>query len=394
MSFFRSYSKYLYDFNLIAVITFYSIAVAFVYKSSAAALINILAAILLFFSDEIRRLWTQIFLLPLLLAVIYLILLAVYSPYSKDAYGDVESLTRAMLVSVPLLYIAKLPYHIIKKSLVFAVFLLVLLTIFIVLEEIKNIGYVRILNLEGFFFKTNRNQMGSIFAVSAIYCLILSIHNKKNNFFFIAAMIFFLLVGFINNSRGAFFATIAVFLIIFACYDWMGMFKKIIIALLMIFVIFIFYEDKIDFIYHGDSFDNGRIDIWRVYVDKIINAPLLGYGLRGYIDNYSLLLEIPKPLPNYPHNIYISLLYETGIIGWFFWFFWFFWVARRIYYTTLLSGDKFLCSVGGGVSAYILIHGLVDFNFYLFGVFVSLMVGLFFVFMKIDKNKKVLLIQD
>ena len=73
MSFFRSYSKYLYDFNLIAVITFYSIAVAFVYKSSAAALINILAAILLFFSDEIRRLWTQIFLLPLLLAVIYLI---------------------------------------------------------------------------------------------------------------------------------------------------------------------------------------------------------------------------------------------------------------------------------------------------------------------------------
>ena len=148
---------------------------------------------------------------------------------------------------------------------------------------------------------------------------------------------------------------------------WLIFLQFIFIALLVInshfFVIFIFYEDKIDFIYHGDSFDNGRIDIWRVYVDKIINAPLLGYGLRGYIDNYSLLLEIPKPLPNYPHNIYISLLYETGIIGWFFWFFWFFWVARRIYYTTLLSGDKFLCSVGGGVSAYILIHGLVDFNF-------------------------------
>jgi O-antigen ligase len=339
-------------------------------------------------------LWTQIFFLPLLLAILYLILLAVYSPYSKDAYGDVESLTRAMLVSVPLLYIAKLPYHIIKKSLVFVVFLLILLTIFILYTEIENIGYIRILNLEGFFLKTNRNQMGSIFAISAIYCFILNLHNKKNNFYFIAAVSFFLMVGFINNSRGAFFATIAVFLIILACYDWRAFLKKAIMALPIIFLFYIFCLGKDNTIYHGGSFDNGRMDIWRVYVEEFMNAPLLGHGLRGYIDNYALLLKIPEPLPNYPHSIYISLLYETGVITWFFWFFWFFWVARRIYHTALLNGDKFMWSLGVGVSTYILIHGLVDFNFYLFGVFVALLVGLFFIFMRIDDSEISLLIQD
>lgn len=88
------------------------------------------------------------------------------------------------------------------------------------------------------------------------------------------------------------------------------------IAALAIFTVFItatyFYAPEL-MLNRGLSY---RPELWNVALEKIKNSPALGYGLGAETKFY---INSIKTTFREPHNIHLSILYFTGILGFIFW---------------------------------------------------------------------------
>jgi len=94
----------------------------------------------------------------------------------------------------------------------------------------------------------------------------------------------------------------------FTKYQWS-------IFILLCFVTFIFVwsiiSGKIEIFRNDHSDFMNRTINWEAAINLIKEKPLLGYGVGGYfIEGYSRLGDAV-----YPHNLFLELLSETGVIG-------------------------------------------------------------------------------
>jgi len=57
--------------------------------------------------------------------------------------------------------------------------------------------------------------------------------------------------------------------------------------------------------------------IWPAAIAEIVKSPLIGYGRVGILRNraYDTMLEYTPTPPTHPHNAYLELLMDTGIVG-------------------------------------------------------------------------------
>ena len=68
-----------------------------------------------------------------------------------------------------------------------------------------------------------------------------------------------------------------------------------------------------------------RLDAWNVGIDMFKQSPLIGRGLGSF---YLISLLAGSQL-NFPHNFYVFILSELGLVGLFFLMFWWFQIGLK-----------------------------------------------------------------
>jgi|GEM_PF-928293 len=67
---------------------------------------------------------------------------------------------------------------------------------------------------------------------------------------------------------------------------------------------------------YGEKSAVSRLSLWRTGVSAIKESPMFGLGLTGFSQNWERLNTDPNlDTHNYPHNIFLDLWVETGLIG-------------------------------------------------------------------------------
>ena len=149
------------------------------------------------------------------------------------------------------------------------------------------------------------------------------------------------------------------------------------------------FEEKLASIFstniEGGNAD--RIILWKETLVMIKDKPLLGHGVNSFMSNWSKY-GVGKTWghPYYPHNCYLHMAAETGLIG----LGMFIWIIIMLFKSTIKflkkikvksEEDRFYQAVGlgllGGVTA-CLIHSFVDNNLYvvLLATFFWVLMGL------------------
>lgn len=68
--------------------------------------------------------------------------------------------------------------------------------------------------------------------------------------------------------------------------------------------------------FYGEKSADSRITLWQSGLKGIYNSPIFGLGLTGYSREYrKLISDQTLPDHNFPHNIFLDLWVETGILG-------------------------------------------------------------------------------
>ena len=90
----------------------------------------------------------------------------------------------------------------------------------------------------------------------------------------------------------------------------------LIIALCVITVITPSLRQRLTAPFRGEKSSSSRITLWQSGIKAIKQSPIFGLGLTGYKTKYDELIS-DKTLPqhNYPHNIFLNLWVETGLLG-------------------------------------------------------------------------------
>ncbi|MBI1194378.1 MAG: hypothetical protein GC138_00825 [Gammaproteobacteria bacterium] len=113
----------------------------------------------------------------------------------------------------------------------------------------------------------------------------------------------------------------------------------------------------------------GRLEIWPYVVDKILDRPFVGYGSMGMQNSglsTFLAVELKEPFPH-PHNAYLRLLIDAGVIGAVPIFYMFILFLKMSYRLFKSGGDKVSVSIGGMTLAMIisqLVAGVGSQNFF------------------------------
>lgn len=96
---------------------------------------------------------------------------------------------------------------------------------------------------------------------------------------------------------------------------------KLVLAGTSIFLLILFYSStslnsRITSPFKGEKSALSRIVLWESGIKAIKQSPLWGLGLGGYAKAYrNLISDQTLPNHNFPHNIFLNLWVETGIIG-------------------------------------------------------------------------------
>lgn len=104
---------------------------------------------------------------------------------------------------------------------------------------------------------------------------------------------------------------------------------------------------------------SGRDIAWPVVIDEIGKAPLIGYGREGMITtgiSYRLLNDYGESFPH-PHQAYLQLLLDNGIVGFLLVIPFFLYVVRHSVTYVLERNDPLVCAMG--CTAYCLLLALM-----------------------------------
>ena len=68
--------------------------------------------------------------------------------------------------------------------------------------------------------------------------------------------------------------------------------------------------------FYGETSANSRIILWKAGWNSVKNSPITGLGLTGFSHQYRSLVPDPNlDTHNYPHNIFLDVWVETGLLG-------------------------------------------------------------------------------
>jgi len=171
----------------------------------------------------------------------------------------------------------------------------------------------------------HHNPFGLFMAIGASISLVLFLSNnnytmfKCDKYIYLITLIIFLFTLFHSQSRSA-WTMFGIYFIgyIFIYLKENGFNKKLVFTLLLLLItismLFLFDNNllkRLNLLFQGHS--SGRTTlIWPFTVEKIMNSPILGYGINTYklvAHGHNARFQAGV------HNIFLELLLYTGIIG-------------------------------------------------------------------------------
>lgn len=113
--------------------------------------------------------------------------------------------------------------------------------------------------------------------------------------------------------------------------------------------------------YFGEEATGARIEMWGAALLVFSNHPLIGIGWMNFPELLPSVIDWRHGAGNHPHNIYLSLLAETGLIGFTLFFVPIIVVLRR----SVRKSRSDIAALAGllGLTVF-LVHGAVDVVFY------------------------------
>ena len=170
---------------------------------------------------------------------------------------------------------------------------------------------------------------------------------KIKNLFLIFSLVFILVACLITGERMNFVFLTSLYLILFfMILFYKKKFIKILLLILLLFIIFISafnFSKMVEIRYKefGSIVTNITTSSWwKLYNSAYrlwLKRPFTGYGLKNYRVNCDLELtdiipENPHQLcSTHPHNLYLELLSETGLVGLLFFLSFFFFFFKKVF---------------------------------------------------------------
>ncbi len=204
----------------------------------------------------------------------------------------------------------------------------------------------------------------------------------------LSVLLFICLV--LAGSRGAWLGFVGALLLIMGILKSKKLFLiTLICILIMPFTVSGKFGERVTSIFNinNEGPNIARITLWKETLVMIKDRPLLGRGVNTFMSNWSKY-GVGKTWghPYYPHNCYLHMVAETGLIG----LAMFMWIIIMLFKSTInflkkiklkTEEDSFYQAVGlgllGGITA-CLIHSFVDNNLYvvLLATFFWILLGL------------------
>ncbi len=170
--------------------------------------------------------------------------------------------------------------------------------------------------VEGLFILAN--SFSRFLFVTLFASIPLFYYRKKKNVFFIILMLFTVIFIILLKIRGVFFTMIIAFMLLFYFTPKIRKYFWIIIPALFLLVIPIGLKlsqhliDPLESkVYGGEPF-YWRLAIWKqLFLRVFLQKPILGFGSGTSLDVGGAYTDFL----NYPHNDYLRILIENGIVG-------------------------------------------------------------------------------
>ena len=388
----------------------YAISVAFFFILISTAVVNIGILIsvitgLILISKE--RNYSEIFIKNKVnLSIVFLFLMLIISyVYSIANQEEAISLLKKYikLLYIPICYYIFKIEWIRSKAINFFITgsTIILFLSYLKYSNIINPGdFARLSNIFGANFSSyyDKNLLGgvTVFQNSIIHGVVLSFYffitflkgkEENNSFYYILSFLSFYNILFMNISRTSYIIAILLILLIAYKYSNVKNYKKnFVIFIFITFILVIGNKSTIverydvsfnDIISIKSNYYKTSLGLRYIYADNgiknIIIKPIFGHGLGSYkttIKRYfeENNLDMDNYLTQNPHNEFISISTQTGLIGLSIFFAFLYFFIKNYFYT----------DIGKSVTIIIFVSSLFNSMFYdnVMGIFIILIISL------------------
>jgi O-antigen ligase len=172
----------------------------------------------------------------------------------------------------------------------------------------------------------HKNGLGASMVVSSILFLILGYQNQRRSWFFRGGFALSLLLLLLSASTSSLvnllILTLAFFAFQICRWPYLIMVPTLIMVATISQFLYFWLSNNASFVFASvgkDATLTGRTDLWPLVIDMIWKHPWIGYGYGGFWQGWngeSAYIWLNSGwIPNHPHNGYLALCLDLGILG-------------------------------------------------------------------------------
>ncbi|MEH2075629.1 MAG: O-antigen ligase family protein [Nostoc sp.] len=173
---------------------------------------------------------------------------------------------------------------------------------------------------------THKNGLGARMVTSSIVFFILGYQNQRRSWLFWGGFSLSILLLILAASTSSLVNLLIIILAFFAFQTWRWSYRFMIPTLILMATIsqslYFWLSNDADVLFSSigkDATLTGRTDLWPLVMDMIWKHPWLGYGYGGFWQGWdgesAYIWRIVGWMPGHPHNGYLALWLDLGLLG-------------------------------------------------------------------------------
>ncbi|WP_292755049.1 O-antigen ligase family protein [Nostoc sp. NMS4] len=173
---------------------------------------------------------------------------------------------------------------------------------------------------------THKNGLGARMVTSSMVFFILAYQTKKRSWLLWGGFSLSILLLLLSASGSSLLNLLITILAFFAFQIWRWPYQFMIPTLIMIATIsqslYFWVSNNPDLVFSSigkDATLTGRTELWPLVIDMIWKHPWLGYGYGGFWQGWNgesaYIWLVAGWTPNHPHNGYLALCLDLGLLG-------------------------------------------------------------------------------